>query len=633
MRIRLKTKLVLAITALVCAVVVTLSTIFITQFVHQQVEEVYRTGDFVAHEIFSAARQTMEQDFALPNVDRSDPADVRSTALDSLRTDPGLNALLDSIVGYSPVISSAYIVDANNIVLLHSDASRIKSSEEPRVDFARVRSGSFLTQLHVIFGTSHEYTLSIPILLDNTQIANVRVNVNTLFIREELRPQLGRALSFSALAILVSMILAAALSNLALRPLELIGEQLDRMTLGEADAEAEEESGSRSEDEYGVVSSKVNRIGRQMRDVREVFTALKDNLDQIMANLQDGIMLFTREAKAVLVSASVESFLGRQRRDLLGYSVSEIFRDGHGGSPLDSLVSNAFHDHHAFQNLEVKNRAGKPVVASLDFIEENGERLGALLTLRDAETVRKIEDELEVSRRLAAIGRLTSGVAHEVKNPINAIVVHLEVLRQKLQELPPDTKRHMDIITNEIRRLDRVVQTLVEFYRPVELHRAEFDLNRLVDDVVMLARLEAASHGHKVDIKLAPRPVTVRADYDMLKQALLNIVINGLQAMQDQPSGSLTISTAATHDRMGVIRVRDEGQGIPPEIQDKIYNLYFTTKPTGSGIGLAMTYRILQLHSGSLHFKTSERGTEFTMELPLADPVSVTQESAKQETA
>ncbi len=482
----------------------------------------------------------------------------------------------------------------------------------------------------MVYGPTHEYSLSMPILLNDQPFATVRVNVNTVFLKSEVQPLLARALSFSALAILVSMLLAAALSNFALRPLELINQQLDRMAL--APVEAESKIGGA--DEFGIVSSKVDRIGRQMRDVQEVFSALKDNLDQIMANLQDGIMLFTREAKAVLVSASVESFLVRSRRELLGFSVQEIFRDGHGGSPLDALVLNAFREHQTFQNFEIKGRAGKAVFASLDFIEEGGERLGALLTLRDAESVRKIEDELEISRRLAAIGRLTSGVAHEVKNPINAIVVHLEVLRQKLAELPPDTKRHMDIITNEIHRLDRVVHTLVEFYRPVELRRADFDLNRLVDDVVMLAKLEAASHGHDVEVRLSPEPLTVRADYDMLKQALLNIILNGLQAMEGRPAGALHISTSATREQAGVIRVRDEGGGIAPEIQDKIYNLYFTTKPSGSGIGLAMTYRILQLHGGGLQFRTSDRGTEFSLELPL----SIASEaafsgSARQETA
>ena len=113
------------------------------------------------------------------------------------------------------------------------------------------------------------------------------------------------------------------------------------------------------------------------------------------------------------------------------------------------------------------------------------------MTLRDAESVHRIEDEIELSHRLAAIGRLASGVGHEVKNPINAIVVHLEVLRQKLQKTDPDTSRHMDVIGNEIQRLDRVVQMLVDFTRPVELRLVDMDLRRIVDEVVTLASPDA----------------------------------------------------------------------------------------------------------------------------------------------
>ena len=247
-------------------------------------------------------------------------------------------------------------------------------------------------------------------------------------------------------------------------------------------------------DEYGVVNTKIEVLGQQMRDVKEVFSALQENLDQIMTTLQDGVMLFTREERAVLVSSSIERFLGRPRAELLGKTPAEIFA-GHG--QLGQAIAEAFAQHRATQQMEIASAgsggsgAMARVQLSLDFIEENGQPIGALVTLRDAESVHKIEDELELSRRLAAVGRLTSGVAHEVKNPINAIVVHLEVLRQKLKDPDPDAKRHLDVIGSEIRRLDRVVQTLVDFTRPMELRLAETDLRRLLDHVITLSSPDA----------------------------------------------------------------------------------------------------------------------------------------------
>ncbi|HEX8810987.1 MAG TPA: ATP-binding protein, partial [Terracidiphilus sp.] len=430
------------------------------------------------------------------------------------------------------------------------------------------------------------------------------------FLKNEVQPQLSRAIGFSITAILVSLALAAGVSNIALRPLEAIGRRLDQMTAGVPDIAPEPDP--RVTDEYGMVSTKIDRLGRQIRDVKEVFSALKENLDQIMGTLQDGLVLFTRDTRVVLVSASAERFLGRPRAEILGNLVENVFRDA---NKLGSIVLDAFALHQPIPQREIELENGRRIQIALDFIAERGERIGALLTMRDAESVRRIENEIELSRRLAAIGRLTSGVAHEVKNPINAIVVHLELLREKMRAVDPDAQRHLDIIGREIHRLDRVVQTLVDFNRPVELHLSDFDLRRLTEDVALLASPEAARQGVKVETDFAGEKLPVRADADLIKQALLNVVLNGVQAMSE--GGTLTI-VARRNDVAATIEVRDQGGGIAPEIRDKIFNLYFTTKRAGSGIGLAMSYRVLQLHNGGLEFVTQMgQGTTFRLVLPL----------------
>lgn len=408
-----------------------------------------------------------------------------------------------------------------------------------------------------------------------------------------------------------SVVLAAGVSALALRPLAAISRRLDLISAGEVEPA---ESGNPRSDEYGVVSGKIERLGRQMRDVKEVFSALKENLDQMMANLQDGVMLFTSDFRAVLVSASAERFIGKPRGEMLGCSPAEIFS---ADTPLGQAILQAIESRQPVGQEEIETEHGKHIQISLDFIEEDGERIGALLTLRDSESVHRIEDEIELSRRLAAIGRLTSGVAHEVKNPINAIVVHLEVLRQKLREIDPDTRRHMDVIGSEIQRLDRVVQTLVDFTRPVDLRLVDIDLRRLVDDVVALAAPAAEQNRVRVERQTAQDPLTARVDADLVKQAVLNIVINGVQAMPG--GGSLRIATRREGDN-ALITVRDEGGGIPSDIRDKVFNLYFTTKKGGSGIGLAMSYRVVQLHHGSLEFSSvAGRGTTFYLRFPLVE--------------
>ena len=251
---------------------------------------------------------------------------------------------------------------------------------------------------------------------------------------------------------------------------------------------------------------------------------------------------------------------------------------------------------------------------SFDFVQEKNSQIGALVIMRDTESVRRIGDEIEMSRRLSASGRLTRGVAHEVKNPINAIVLHLQLLRNKLAQQEPDTRRHMDIIDSEIRRLDRVVQTLVDFTRPRDLRLEEVDLRRLLDDVAQLAAPDAEQHGVTMERHLPQVPLPVKVDVDLMKQAILNVVINGVQAM---PNGGLLTISARRENGIIVAEVQDQGAGIPQEMHDKIFELYFTTKKEGSGIGLAQTYQILQWHYGTVDFESAEKaGTIFRFQIP-----------------
>ena len=172
------------------------------------------------------------------------------------------------------------------------------------------------------------------------------------------------------------------------------------------------------------------------------------------------------------------------------------------------------------------------------------------------------------------------------------------------------------MIDAEIRRLDRVVQTLVDFSRPVELRLRELDLRDVIGDVLALATEELSMRNVTLASKLPPSPAIANVDADLLKQAVLNVIQNGAQAM---PEGGKLDLILETDRKSAVLRILDEGVGIPDEIREKIFDLYFTTKSEGSGIGLAMTYRILQLHHGSVEVQSREdRGTEFRFRIPLA---------------
>ncbi len=607
---RRSTKLVLAITVMVTVLVTAFSYIYISQILEQRVTAANETASMLTSQLAYLAANAAP-DLSSTPVDTNNPDAVRRGVAYYLSTDRDLNVMLESVVGNWPNIYDAAIVDSNGKIILHSNPDMIGKTVSDRPQFQQVQDAHFRRQIKLVYSPATVYDVRMPLQLNGAPFGSIRVGISTVFLKNEITPLLQRAVVYCGASIFLSLILAAGLSRLALGPLEKISKSLDSVSAGDAVVPAEPESAS---DEYGLVTLKIAHLGRQMRDTKEIFSALKDNVDQIMANLQDGLMLFTRDSRVVLVSASVERFLDRPRRDLLGHAAQEIFSPN---TPLGALVLDGFQLRRAFGQREIEVASGKRVQVSLDFIQEGGTPIGALLTIRDTESVRRIENEIETSRRLSASGRLTRGVAHEVKNPINAIVLHLQLLQNKLMETDPDTRRHMDIIDSEIHRLDRVVQILVDFTRPRDLVLEPMDLRHALEDVAQLAAPDAAQHGVEIHTDLPDTPLNITGDSDFIKQAALNVVLNGVQSM---PSGGNLFLTARQRNGVIVTEIRDEGTGIPPELQEKIFELYFTTKKDGSGIGLAQTYQVMQWHYGSVDFESTEgKGTTFRLSLPATE--------------
>src|SRR5271155_1693191 len=548
--------IVFVITTLFTALVVAFSWIYLSQLLRQRLLWADETAYQLTNQLEYAASKAVP-DLTSTRVDTNNPKAMRTAITNFLQTDTNLNDMLESVVGNSRIIYDAAIIDPNGVAILDTNPTLNGQPVPERTPLGVLRDAGFRRQLRLLYGPGKVYDVSIGLELDGQAFGSVRVGVNTVFLRNELTPNLQKAVFFSVVAIFCSLLLAAVVSNLALGPLKAIARNLDSASAG--DVLSTEESGS--EDEVGLVSLKIAHLGRQIRDTNQIFSALKDNVEQVMTKLQDGLMLFTSDSRVVLVSASAEKFLGRPRREILGRTAEEIFSDG---TVLGAVVLPAFQKQRPLVQYEFDAADGRRVQVSLDFIQEKGTPIGALLTMRDAESVRRIEDEIEISRRLSASGRLTRGVAHEVKNPINAIVLHLQLLQNKMQEIDPDTRRHMDIIGSEIHRLDRVVQILVDFTRPPDLHIEEIDLKRVLEDVLILATPDAEQHGVTIVRDLAPDPLTANVDLDFMKQAILNVVLNGVQAMPQ--GGTLTISARSEEDQI-ITEIRDEGAGIPPEIQ------------------------------------------------------------------
>jgi signal transduction histidine kinase len=610
---RLKTKLVLAITSLVFLVSGVLSLVYVNQLLHAAVQQSYDSNRMVANQVRYALQNALENGLKDRKVDPNDPAALRNLAAEAIRGDEALQAVIDSANRYSVTVYDINIADYQNRTLVSTDPTNEDKPLPARTNYNELLNADSTTLMKVVYGPPRVFDVVVPQDRNGQPFASVHVGVRTTLLKAAYEPSVSEAITLMGFAAGTALIAAFLLSNLALRPMEEISMQLDYWTPG-GNAPAEGEIAPK-QDMAERVSTKIEQIGQRMRNVEDVFSALKQNLDQILGNLQDGILLFTGDGRAVLVSEAAHRFLHIQSESILGLQAREIFDNT---TVLGRTLREAFDAGVTLVQEEVQTETGRRIQASVDFIYDDNTRLGlgALVTLHDLESVEEIESELELSRRMAAIGRLTAGVGHEVKNPINAIVVHLELLKNKLGGDHSPATRHLDVIDAEIHRLDRVVQTLVDFSRPVELQLREQDLRTVIGDVLALASEELSTRNVTLLSRMPSNPLVANVDADLLKQAALNVIQNGAQAM---PEGG-TLRVVLEDDRkMAVLRIADEGYGIPEDIREKIFDLYFTTKVGGSGIGLAMTYRILQLHHGSIDVQSKvDRGTEFSLRIPLA---------------
>jgi signal transduction histidine kinase len=614
MPLSLKTKFTLTTSLVVLVVVALVSWLYLARLTNIVIRQANERAGFVAQQVFDGCRQALADSAEHGEAPNSDSAaDLRAYVQNSLDNSSALNTLLESAVGYSPTIYEITISDQKGKILVSSDATMRGDDVVKRPNVSLLVHANFLEQLQILYGPPRVYEVSIPFELGSIPFGDVRVSLSSILLREQIFPGLENAGLVALGAVLISTLLAAVLSRIGLAPLAQITAQLDQISAGKFDLAPVARG-----DELGLVSTKISNIGKQLRDVREVFSTLRENLDQVMSGLEDGLLLFNADGRCVLGSPSLDKFLGVMPGTILGRRVGEIFSHGH---PMRDALGLQGDHIEPVESAEVRldsPNGPRRIAISAQAIAEKGEQMGTLVTLRDLESYERLGSQLQVSERLAAIGRVTAGVAHEVKNPLNSMRVWLEVLKGSISG-DAEPQQAVNMLDNEIDRLDRAVKTFLDFTRPVEIELEETDVAGLLNEVVEGARPSIARAGVVLVKEIPSVFPTVRMDRHLIHQGLLNLILNACDAMT--PGGQLTVGLRQDGE-MAAIRISDTGKGISAEDRGKIFQLFYTTRPGGTGIGLANTFRFVQLHNGSIEFVSEVgRGTTFTIELPLGRSV------------
>ncbi|MGH9475160.1 MAG: two-component system sensor histidine kinase NtrB [Terriglobales bacterium] len=610
---KLKTKLTLSIASLVLLVVLAVTLVYLAGNMRQQLQQVDTHANFLAHAIYNQMSQEWSQAGGGNGGSGSGQAAL-DAFLRGLPDSSALENLFSSAIGYNGSIRDVALVAPSGVVILDSNPLLEGHPQPQRPAMANIAgdAAGLWRQVLAVLGPEAIYSVNLGVQAGGEPLGTIAVGVDTVLLRQQMLGRMRSLLFYGVLIVLLATILAWSLAELALAPLAAISAQLDRLV-------AVPEPGGQGGDELGRVQSKIERLGQEIQDTRQIYTTLQENVGHVLSGLDLGLMLFDARGQSAMASAAMPELLGIPAGELVGRPVEELFP---GGSGLDAVVRQAVRQNQSLQAHESERHAGgRRLLARLDLIRDRGGEAGALLTLRDAEPLQRLEGELEVARRLSAVGRLTRGVAHEVKNPLNAMAIHLDLLRTKATSGGDGLGPHIEVLGREIERLDRVVRTFLDFTRPVELRLAPADLSEVAAGVEQLVQAEAEAKGVRIELDAHRPGPRVWLDRDLIEQALLNLVNNGLQAMEQSEAGRRRLRLEVRErPQQGLIRVRDFGPGVAAEHRDKIFDLYFTTRGEGSGIGLALAARIMQLHQGSIELEAEAGdgpGASFVLHFPV----------------
>ena len=632
MRLGIKGKQVLGVTSIVVVVVVVLSVLHLARLAKVSLDESHARAELLGNAIYHRAQQVV--------VGGADP-------LAALRSDPGLRSILESSL-YSKNVTYAALVDVNGMAVAHADRSLEGQPLPPVGDLAHLLEQSPLSQLRAIYSSQGQnLEFRGPLLLGNTEIGSTRIGVSTLLIRQDLDQSLRPALLTAFGALAISVIVATLLSQLFLRPIHMIRSGLTRLGKGEVGVQLD----LNQQDEFGELGTFFNTVSSQLSADRSQMAGQVANLESAVEQLEDAVAIVNPRGELLFTNPAMRALMPDAAP---GGSLSGMLPGDH---PLRRLSEQTVVSRQSRGPLSAPfGDNGERLVMTHAINDPKGDLVGIMLIARNVEYLSEVQSTVRYSRKLAALGRLSAGVAHEVKNPLNAMMIHLELLRQQVAPAKPraaarstasapavaartlsvrgelvepsvavvvdppvdrvEAIQHVDVIAHEIRRLDEVVQGFLKFARPEDLKLQPLALRSLLDEIVPIVRPEAerARVQLLVDCDGAP---DVNGDPAMLRQAFLNLALNACQAMPN--GGALRIRCESARGRRVSVVFSDTGIGIAPAHLQRIFDLYFTTKEKGSGIGLSMVYRTVQMHDGEIEVQsTPGAGTTFRLLLPQA---------------
>jgi signal transduction histidine kinase len=528
----------------------------------------------------------------------------------ALRQDKSLAALLSSSSAFGKGVVYARVVTLNGDLVAGSGGDAVSGAlPRPFAELKRAASRwSPFVRLRPLWG-EHIYEISAPVEINRRPFALIKVGLSTALITTEVRRAVANVMFIAAVVIVISLLAALLAGALLLAPVAAITAEVEQLAAGR-------DSGNlliRGRDELSALARKFNELSQRVRSDRVQWEDERGRFINIFRSIDDAVLLLDAGGLIRFSNDDAQGRLGLPAGGLAqGKALAALIGESH---PLVRVMRTAKAAGTELRDVAIEEGHGKDksrLLVSIFPLGRDPARAGQLVIVRDLDPVQRLESVVDNSERLARLGGLFSGVAHQIRNPLNAITLELELLSQDARASKP-VEDHVHAVREEMSRIDVVIEALMRFMRPGQLKIERVAANDLLSEVALSVKEPRI----EVRCDLDPAAAFVKADRAVLMEALRNIVQNAVDAM---PTGGTLRFISALVDGFVELSISDTGEGIAPEHLEDIFQLYFTTKEDGNGVGLPLALRAVDLHGGTLNIESKlNQGTLVRIRLPLED--------------
>ena len=496
------------------------------------------------------------------------------------------NKALDAIVTYAP--SALYQNNVGVTIAADHPGREVMRSNAPVVFSGRQVRGDILNSM-------------IPITRDGDVLGYIWANELTEDIQRQAWRMDVRIIAVLAAGLLCSLLLIVLFSRRLGANIDIITDGLSTLAQ-KTPAQLPNLPG-----ELGQISRSVNALAQTLRETKTLN-------DLIIENAADGVIAIDRQGDVTTMNPAAEMITGYTLNELVGRPYATLFSDPHFASTvLDTLAHGT--EHLAQEvSFPARDRTIELSVTTSRIHNPNGELIGALVIFSDLTARKETQRRLAQTERLATLGELMAGVAHEVRNPLTAIRGYVQIIRQ--QTSLPVHQEYLSVVLKEIDSINKVIQQLLDFSRPRQSQWQQVLLNSLIEETLILVQTSGVQARITFNFEQDTGLPAIVADRELLKQVILNLLINAVQAINAR--GEIRIRTWQYSATQQAVAIEDNGGGIDIALQKKIFDPFFTTKASGTGLGLALSQRIINAHQGDIHVASMPGcGATFTLILPI----------------